>query len=164
MMASGQAGLRQLQPAGQILVYIKPDKIADAAQAKELAQATVVIHEQLKQHPDGIWVRYANGHMEFAATAADLAACDEQLPIVRTTVAKWGNWFGPSPWPISIQKRLPRAIGGTIDPEHCRSSRTARCRCGWATRDGLEASIPPNSESYLTTGITIRFLAIPRVA
>ena len=48
--------------------------------------ATVVIHEPLPAHPDGVWIGYADGHLEFAADAAGLAGCQSQLPISRRAV------------------------------------------------------------------------------
>lgn len=85
-------------PAGEPeLVYIKPEKVPDPAQAEALSAATVVFHEPFSRHPDGVWVGYADGHLEFAATPADLAACEGQVPVVRATLAKYGSILGPFP-------------------------------------------------------------------
>ncbi|MGA2439902.1 MAG: TlpA disulfide reductase family protein [Tepidisphaeraceae bacterium] len=96
------------------LVYIKPDKIADVAQAREVARATVVLHEQLNQHPGGVWVGYADGHMEFAASTADLAACVGQLPIVRANIAKYGDWLGPELEKLVDPKTVAAQLAGQL--------------------------------------------------
>src|SRR5207237_1353518 len=56
-----------------------------------IAGTTVVVHEQLERNPGGVWVGYADGHLDFASSAQDLAACKEQLQIIRATIAKFGD-------------------------------------------------------------------------
>jgi thiol-disulfide isomerase/thioredoxin len=81
-------------PAGAIdLVYIKPpnsvipDENGSIIQANSNTEATVVVHERLDQHPDGVWVGYADGHLEFAPDAAALRNCQAQLPILARRAA-----------------------------------------------------------------------------
>ncbi|HEY8747527.1 MAG TPA: TlpA disulfide reductase family protein, partial [Tepidisphaeraceae bacterium] len=57
--------------------------------------STVVIHEPLKLNPAGIWVGYADGHLEFAAGPAELANCRHQIEMVNATIEKFGHPFGP---------------------------------------------------------------------
>ncbi len=45
----------------------------------------MVLHEPFEQNPAGVWVGYTDGHLEFAATPAELAACENQLSIIRNT-------------------------------------------------------------------------------
>lgn len=65
-------------------VYAPPGK--DVADEKWLAAAAVVVHESLEKHHDGVWVGYADGHMEFAADAAALQACEGQMATARDAV------------------------------------------------------------------------------
>jgi thiol-disulfide isomerase/thioredoxin len=42
---------------------------------------SVVLHESIEKHSDGVWVGYADGHLEFASNAAELVACENQPQI-----------------------------------------------------------------------------------
>ena len=66
------------------LTYDKPSR--EVAGEPLLAAATVSLHEPTEQHPDGVWVGYADGHLEFAPDAATLAACQRQSHIARIAI------------------------------------------------------------------------------
>lgn len=74
------------------LVYSKPEKLGEPG---FMNQQQVVVNEPPERFPDGVWVGYADGHVEFARTAADLAACKDQLRIVRESAGSYKNTFGP---------------------------------------------------------------------
>ena len=57
--------------------------------------STVVAHEPLDRFPAGVWVCYADGHMEFAAGAGQLADCLHQIDIVKQAIATFGTPYGP---------------------------------------------------------------------
>ncbi|HZZ44444.1 MAG TPA: hypothetical protein VFE58_16025, partial [Tepidisphaeraceae bacterium] len=61
-----------------------PSTTTDPDQAFITASATVVLHESLTAHPAGVWVGYADGHLEFAPDASTLADCQSQLPLAHT--------------------------------------------------------------------------------
>ncbi len=61
----------------------KPKNEVEQVWIHRRATATVVLHETFEQHRDGVWVGYADGHLEFARTPADLAACKDQLSIAK---------------------------------------------------------------------------------
>ena len=46
------------------LVYSKPEKLGELGL---LYQQQVVVHEQPEKYPGGVWVGYADGHLEFRA-------------------------------------------------------------------------------------------------
>ncbi len=91
------------------LVYVRPAKPKDEDAARRLPPATVVVHEQFDASPGGVWVGYADGHLEFIASAKDLQACIDQISIVRDAKAE------P---PMTTQ---PAAVGALklklLDPE-----------------------------------------------
>jgi peroxiredoxin len=71
---------------GSGLLYVKPRKFAATAAETMLAAATVVLNESMERTPAGVWVGYADGHVEFAATAEQLAACRQQLDVARALI------------------------------------------------------------------------------
>ena len=54
------------------LVYSKPEQFGEPGL---LNQQQVILHEPSEKYPGGVWVGYADGHVEFAPTPADLTAC-----------------------------------------------------------------------------------------
>ena len=71
-------------PGGQThLIYSKPPKFSDDERQLSIASATVVVHESLEENSAGVWIGYADGHLEFAADAKTLADCQNQLSIAR---------------------------------------------------------------------------------
>jgi thiol-disulfide isomerase/thioredoxin len=107
------------------LVYLSPGKIAnvtDAAARAHLLGSAVVAHEAFESHPAGVWVGYADAHLEFAATPEDLAACKAQLAIARAAVTAYGNPNGPMPDervdPKSVAAELGRHLTvKVVDPD-----------------------------------------------
>jgi thiol-disulfide isomerase/thioredoxin len=79
------------------LVYIKPTKIEDTERGFEQSWVTVVAHEPIESHPDGVWVGYADGHLEFVISPAALADCKAQVQIVNEAIAKYGAVFEAEP-------------------------------------------------------------------
>ena len=79
--------------AGPALIYFKPRKMVDPNSditptpqiriAQALARATVVLYERPEENPDGVWVGFADGHLEFAPDPTALAACKNQIEIAR---------------------------------------------------------------------------------
>ena len=68
----------------QRLVYSRPTSNPDRTderRARQVAAATIVLHETLQHNPDGVWVGYADGHLEFARDAVAMADCAEQARI-----------------------------------------------------------------------------------
>jgi thiol-disulfide isomerase/thioredoxin len=61
----------------------KPKDLSDEVWLHRQSAATVVLHESFERNPDGVWVGYADGHLEFAQTPADLSACKDQLSIAK---------------------------------------------------------------------------------
>ena len=107
------------------LIYARPPGIAGSASADILAQATVVVHERPEQHAEGMWVGYADGHLEFVIGPSELKACEEQISIVVAASAKYGNPFGPvstyqrdakaeALWNSKVNSRLMLKV---LDPE-----------------------------------------------
>ena len=101
------------------LVYSKPEQFGEQGL---LCQQQVVLYETFEKHPEGVWVGYADGHVEFAPTPADLAACEGQLRMVRDVVAKYKNTFGPRSEihidPTTVAKEMDRELTlKVLDPE-----------------------------------------------
>lgn len=63
------------------LVYDRPDRISPNEYWR--LWPTIVIHESFEDHPDGIWVGYADSHLEFARDKATFERDREQLAIAR---------------------------------------------------------------------------------
>ncbi len=64
--------------------YQRPTPVPDADAWRTLAAAAVVLHER---RPDGSWVGYADGHLEFAPDAAALDACGGQMSLATRAAA-----------------------------------------------------------------------------
>jgi thiol-disulfide isomerase/thioredoxin len=101
-----------LPPDAPELVYIRhepfdPAEFIDASEdnaevrrnllCREMPAATVVLHEAFEQHPDGVWVGYASGHMEFAPDRETFAAALEQMHIARKAIVTHGGLVNSSP-------------------------------------------------------------------
>ncbi|HEY2584879.1 MAG TPA: TlpA disulfide reductase family protein [Tepidisphaeraceae bacterium] len=65
-----------------------------------IAAATVVIHEPIRHHPEGVWVGYADGHLEFAPDADALAACLDQEDPARRAVTIRGALRAAATQPV----------------------------------------------------------------
>lgn len=113
---------------GPNLVYLKPDKKVDAsgtgsvARANSLPAVTVVLHEPLEQYPAGVWVGYADGHLEFATSPAELAACEAQYRIQRPAPADVTSLPAPTGGELKLKLLDPdghpvagAAVGGFAD-------------------------------------------------
>ncbi len=96
------------------LVYTKPPnsvippKSGSVIRSASEAPATVVVHERFDQHPDGIWVGYADGHLEFAPTIEALKDCQSQLPILARSLSD------PATQPAPADGRVTLRI---VDPQ-----------------------------------------------
>jgi thiol-disulfide isomerase/thioredoxin len=106
------------------LVYTRPQglDVKDAAARHHLACTTVVVHEPLENYPGGVWVGYADGHLEFAASAEALAACEAEGPLVRAAIEKFGNPNGAKPTrhmePASVAEEMKRTLTiKVVDPD-----------------------------------------------
>jgi thiol-disulfide isomerase/thioredoxin len=89
------------------LVYTKPLSLAEYG-------FTAVLHETFAQYPAGVWVAFADGHLEFATTADALASAKSQLPLIRPTLAKYGNVYGPSHVPNVNPADVPDKLKGNL--------------------------------------------------
>jgi thiol-disulfide isomerase/thioredoxin len=105
-------------------VYTRPRglDVQDPAARHHLACTTVVIHEPLEQFPDGVWVGYADGHLEFAASAEQLADCKGQVPLVRAAISAHGTPNGAKPEhhvdPASVAGEMSRTLTlRVLDPD-----------------------------------------------
>jgi thiol-disulfide isomerase/thioredoxin len=80
-------------PAGPIvprggeakLTYVRPDPISPAEGWKY--SPTVILYESFDEHPEGVWVGYADGHLEFAPNRAAFDADRQQIEIARHVAA-----------------------------------------------------------------------------
>ena len=76
-----------LAPDAPNLVYSKPvyhpKDVTDETtlDAIFILAATVVVHEDSHKYTGGVWVSYADGHLEFATDPDSLAACKNQIEI-----------------------------------------------------------------------------------
>jgi thiol-disulfide isomerase/thioredoxin len=81
-----------------------------------VASATVVAEEPLVDHPDGAWIGYADGHLEFITDKKALIDCEEQLLVANQAVTA----FQAEQRKSSILPTETRAIGElrvrVIDP------------------------------------------------
>ncbi|HEV2294817.1 MAG TPA: TlpA disulfide reductase family protein [Tepidisphaeraceae bacterium] len=100
------------------VIYVRPPPLMDDEQTSGIGSVTLVAHERLEAYPDGVWVGYADGHLEFVASAAALAECAAQGTIVREAIARHGSVIGPRPKPASAP---PPATGALrlklLDPD-----------------------------------------------
>lgn len=76
------------------LVYSKPQNLGEPGL---MNQQQVIVNESPEKFPDGVWVGYADGHVEFAPTQADLEACKGQLRLIREVAGSYKNAWGPHP-------------------------------------------------------------------
>lgn len=92
-------------PAGAPPVeYTPPAKIEGRRLAGAMDSALVVMHERFEQHPQGVWVGYADGHLEFARSPAVLEGCKLQVQIILDAIARHGGTFLlPPPQPAATQ-------------------------------------------------------------
>jgi RNA polymerase sigma factor (sigma-70 family) len=91
------------------LIYHKPPR-SPVASHPELdswyrtgAAATVVVYEPIEQNPDGVWVGYADGHLEFAANSLALANCQSQLPIATEQYAEPATQPAPTAGQLTLR-------------------------------------------------------------
>jgi thiol-disulfide isomerase/thioredoxin len=75
----------QLLVGGIQLVYTPPR--TTASPELKWPYRSVVLHEPMEQNPGGVWVGYADGHLEFASNATELAACENQLQMIQDNLA-----------------------------------------------------------------------------
>lgn len=93
------------------LVYSKPESLGEPG---FLTQLQAVVHEPPGKFPGGVWVGYADGHVEFAPTPADLAACEGQLRIVHDVLARYKNPWGPNPEVTVDSKAAAKTLVGEL--------------------------------------------------
>lgn len=129
------------------LIYFKPEKFGDPG---ALYQQQVILHEPFEKYPEGVWVGYADGHLEFAPTPADLAACKDQLRMVRDVFARYHNTWGPNP-KISVDpKSVAAKLAGELtikilDPE------------GWPVAGALVGVKEQRGEEYSPSDERVSF-------
>jgi hypothetical protein len=88
------ARLPEAQERRLKLVYRKPKNsviapdAGSAVRARSEAAATVVLYEPIAENPGGVWVGYADGHLEFAKTAETLKDCQNQLQFLANQPAE----------------------------------------------------------------------------
>ena len=103
--------------SGLKLLYTNPGKIAPSRNIQEILGATVVVHEPLEQYAAGVWVGYADGHVEFASNAAAVAECKRQLAMVQATIATHVTIQGIEPEPQSGRKAVGRLTLNILDTD-----------------------------------------------
>jgi thiol-disulfide isomerase/thioredoxin len=74
--------LAEIGAKGLGLTYVKPRDIDPDKEAWEFSP-TVILYESLKEHPSGVWVGFADGHMEFARDEGELKADLREIEIAR---------------------------------------------------------------------------------
>ena len=79
------------------LTYTRPQLPTDGPLVRAMPAATVVVRESFDAHPDGVWVGYADGHLEFAPTAEALRDCLDQVTVLRESHAPPVATTGPPP-------------------------------------------------------------------
>lgn len=107
---SGDAaeGWPETLPSAPALVYHRPEPTPDASDLQSLAPSMVVLHERLTDHPDGVWVAFADGHLEFARSQDVLDECLEQLAISRSA---WNVLKADRNKPAAAPASQPAATG-----------------------------------------------------
>jgi thiol-disulfide isomerase/thioredoxin len=90
------------------LVYHKPPRNPFSQPELDIwyrtgAAATVVLYEPIERNPDGVWVGYADGHLEFAANSLALANCQSQLPIVTEKYAEPATRPAPTAGQLTLK-------------------------------------------------------------
>ena len=78
----------ELRGGSRMLVYSKPKIVSKGRVVEDELGASVVLHEPIKAFPGGVWVGYADGHLEFAPDAAALAECMQQVSILHEAIAE----------------------------------------------------------------------------
>lgn len=63
------------------LLYTPPPPTSSAVNS--LYGATIVLSESLNAHPEGVWIGFADGHLQFAPDGAAIALCQDQIRIAR---------------------------------------------------------------------------------
>ncbi len=106
------------------LVYVRPARrVGAGGQSGSVHRSvardsvTVVFYERLDRNPGGVWVGYADGHLEFAATAGELDACRGELSIVRENMAGAATQPEPTTRPTITLRVLDgegRAVAGAL--------------------------------------------------
>jgi thiol-disulfide isomerase/thioredoxin len=105
--------LARTEVGGLKLIYTKPTKDMIARDgAKSECTATVVLHESMEDNPGGVWVGYADGHLEFAATPQNLMDCMNQLRIVAEQPAEPTRQ--PAPMSGQLTLRIRDADGHPV--------------------------------------------------
>jgi thiol-disulfide isomerase/thioredoxin len=106
------------------LVYAKPKRPepgVDPRVAQEMTGVSVVLHEASDRHPDGVWVGYGDGHLEFAPDAQTLAECKAQVGIIQDALAARGTLIDEPPGHPAPKPELPAPKGAlklkALDPE-----------------------------------------------
>jgi thiol-disulfide isomerase/thioredoxin len=126
--ALAQANLRdgqwpeELSRGDASFIYNQPAKLAYPQFANEFAMATIVLHEPFNSNGHGAWVGYADGHLEFAHTSDDLAACQDQRRILQAAITSYGSPNGSLPTqrvdPRSVADEMRRQLVlKVVDPE-----------------------------------------------
>lgn len=95
----------RLPPPGDLL-YFRPGP--DVSE-RFIGPATVVLHETPGLYADGVWVGYADGHLEFVPDAHALAGAKAQLPMARTAAAAYRAAAAAATQPANVP--LPPARG-----------------------------------------------------
>jgi hypothetical protein len=99
----------QLPAGGNHLVYIKPPNSVlkqdsgSVSRSMSKAPVTVVAYERFDEHPDGVWVGYADAHIEFVATAQGLKDCQSQLPMVAQQPAEPATQPAPTGGQLTLR-------------------------------------------------------------
>ncbi len=65
--------------------------LASSKTPADFASSTVVVHERFDQNPTGVWVGYADGHLEFVRNEVELKACVSQPQILKDIIAARGT-------------------------------------------------------------------------
>jgi thiol-disulfide isomerase/thioredoxin len=108
----------QLPPGNSDLAYIKPpDHIKDPESSAGIAQWFVnperaVVYESIERHPDGVWVGYADGRLDFAANADELKACKDQLRIASSLKSLYDQYW--KTYHLLLTSTRPSPVSGTI--------------------------------------------------
>ena len=77
----------RLPDGGPDLAYDPPGRVSTEEAGQIVATAVVVLHERPGDPAGGVWVGYADGHLEFAPDAAALADCRSQSDLARRNAA-----------------------------------------------------------------------------
>jgi thiol-disulfide isomerase/thioredoxin len=77
----------------QDLIYTRPSVPTYLGEYEFLVRAIVVLRERFELHPDGVWVGFGDGHLEFAPTPAALAECTSQAQLAGRELRMPGKRF-----------------------------------------------------------------------